>query len=123
MPHGFVSVHIRTGFKNSFTGEIIVFSKEFYAGNTFARSQDSWHRMIECALDIAGSKFGRNSTIFIASDDQEPKSWAAAEYKSRTNMTLHAGSANSTCLQSFIVGHRLVCEFRESNSKKNNCGA
>ena len=85
-PHGFVSVHIRTGFKSSFIGEIVPFSKEFYAGNRFARSQDSWRRMMECAFDIADSKFGQNSTILIVSDDKEPKSWAAAEYKSRVTM-------------------------------------
>ena len=50
------------------------------------------------------------------------------------NMTLHAGLANSTSLQSFMVWYCSVCELRESNSKKKkkkkkekkkmkNCGA
>ena len=34
------------------------------------------------------------------------------------NMTLHAGLANSTSLQSFMVWYWSVCELRESNSKK-----
>ena len=34
------------------------------------------------------------------------------------NMTLHAGLANPTCLQSFMVWYCSVCELRESNSKK-----
>ena len=45
-------------------------------------------------------------------------------------MTLHAGLANSTSLQSFMVWYCSVCELRESNSKKKkkkkeikNCGA
>ena len=33
-------------------------------------------------------------------------------------MTLHAGLANPTCLQSFMVWYGSVCELRESNSKK-----
>ena len=48
------------------------------------------------------------------------------------NMTLHAGLANPTSLQSFMVWYCSVCELRESNSKKEeekkkkkmkNCGA
>ena len=34
------------------------------------------------------------------------------------NMTLHAGLANHTCLQSFTVWYCSVYELRESNSKK-----
>ena len=34
------------------------------------------------------------------------------------NMTLHAGLANPTCLQSFMVWYCLVYELRESNSKE-----
>ena len=34
------------------------------------------------------------------------------------NMTLHAGLANPTSLQSFMVWYCSVCELRESNSKK-----
>ena len=34
------------------------------------------------------------------------------------NMTLHAGLANPTCLQSFMIWYCSVCELRESNSKK-----
>ena len=34
------------------------------------------------------------------------------------NMTLHAGLANPTCLQSFTVWYCSVYELRESNSKK-----
>ena len=33
-------------------------------------------------------------------------------------MTLHAGLANPTSLQSFMVWYCSVCELRESNSKK-----
>ena len=33
-------------------------------------------------------------------------------------MTLHAGLANPTCLQSFMIWYCSVCELRESNSKK-----
>ena len=33
-------------------------------------------------------------------------------------MTLHAGLANPTCLQSFTVWYCSVYELRESNSKK-----
>ena len=34
------------------------------------------------------------------------------------NMTLHAGLANPTCLQSFMVWYCSVCELRCLNSKK-----
>ena len=37
------------------------------------------------------------------------------------NMTLHAGLANPTCLQSFMIWYCLVSELRCLNSK--NCGA
>ena len=33
-------------------------------------------------------------------------------------MTLHAGLANPTCLQSFMIWYCSVCELHESNSKK-----
>ena len=45
------------------------------------------------------------------------------------NMTLHAGLANPTCLQSFMIWYCLVSELRCLNSKKKkkekkmkNCG-
>ena len=50
-----------------------------------------WPRAVYCC-------FNKNKTIF--------------------NMTLHAGLANPTCLQSFMVWYCSVYELRESNSKK-----
>ena len=81
-PQKYVSLHIRTGFKNSFLGEI-VFSKEFFKGNRFARTKATWRQMMNCAIRIANAKFGNGSLILVSSDDQEPKSWAEAEYKTR----------------------------------------
>ena len=85
-PHRFVTVHIRTGFKNSIMGEIVPLSAQFWKGTRFARSQDSWRHMIDCALNVSDLKFGTNSTILVASDDREPKNWAVSEYKSRVAM-------------------------------------
>ena len=84
-PRGFVTVHIRTGFKNSLVGEI-PFTTKFLKGTRFARSKDSWRRMIDCGIHISDSKFGGNRTILVVSDDLEPKNWAASEYKSRVTM-------------------------------------
>ena len=84
-PRGFVTVHIRTGFKSQMFGEIIL-TKEFFGGERFARSKDSWRRMIDCGIHVSDSKFGGNRTILVASDDLEPKNWAASEYKSRVTM-------------------------------------
>ena len=83
--HRFVAVHIRTGFKNSFLGEIQL-KRKFFEGVRFARTEDSWRQMIECGIEIADREFGKNSTLLIASDDQEPKDWAATEYTSRVTM-------------------------------------
>ena len=84
-PQKYVAVQIRTGFKNSFLGEIMI-SKTFFEGVRFARTEQSWRQMIECAIKISDQKFGKNSTLLIAADDQEPKDWAAAEYMSRVTM-------------------------------------
>ena len=84
-PRRFVTVHIRTGFKNSMFGEILL-TEEFFKGERFARTKDLWRSMIDCAIRISDSRFGRNSTILVASDDKEPKIWAASEYKSRVTM-------------------------------------
>ena len=84
-PRGFVPVHIRTGFKNSLLGEVIL-DRVFFEGKRFARTKRPWQNMIDCALKISDSRFGRNSTILVTSDDREPKNWAASEYKSRVAM-------------------------------------
>ena len=84
-PRGFVTVHIRTGFKSSLLGELVG-SKEFFKGERFVRRKDSWRSMIDCAIRISDSRFGKNSTILVASDDREPKIWAASEYKSKVTM-------------------------------------
>lgn len=81
-PQRFVSVHIRTGFKNSFLGEIVA-TKEFVKGNRFPRTKTHWRHMIDCAINIADSQLGNDSLILVSSDDQEPKTWAAKEYEAR----------------------------------------
>jgi hypothetical protein len=85
-PRGFVAVHIRTGFKNSLLGEISLLNTQFWKSTRFARSQDSWRNILNCALNISDSKFGTNSTVLVVSDDREPKNWAAFVYKSRVTM-------------------------------------
>ena len=85
-PRGFVAVHIRTGFKNSLLGEISLLNTQFWKSTRFARSQDSWRNILNCALNISDSKFGTNSTVLVVSDDREPKNWAASLYKSRVTM-------------------------------------
>ena len=85
-PGRFVTVHIRTGFKNSFVGEIVPYSLNYWKGNRFARSKESWRNMMNCALNISNSKFGTNSRVLVVADDREPKNWAASEYKSRVTM-------------------------------------
>ena len=84
-PRGFVTVQVRTGFKNSLLGEFVT-TAAFFKGERFARTKASWRNMIDCALKISDSRFGRNSTILVTSDDREPKNWAASEYKSRVAM-------------------------------------
>ena len=80
-PHEYVSVHIRTGFKNSMIPEI------FSSKGTFVDTKMSWRKIIDCALDTVDSKFRVNSSrLLIVADDKEPKSWAAAEYGSRVTM-------------------------------------
>ena len=82
-PQNFVSVHIRTGFMNSWLGEIVLPSRDFYSGVRFARTQASWRGMIDCALRIADSVLGNHSLLLVSSDDQEPKDWAVAAYGAR----------------------------------------
>ena len=81
-PQNFVSVHIRTGFMNSWLGEILL-KKSFFNGARFARTQVSWRGMIDCALRIADSVLGNHSLLLVSSDDQEPKDWAVATYGAR----------------------------------------
>ena len=88
-PHGFVTVHIRTGFKNSLIGEVELWNTNYWKGTRFARSKESWRNMINCALNISNSKFGINSRVLVVADDTEPKNWAGSEYKSR--VTHNAG--------------------------------
>ena len=84
-PKGFVTVHIRTGFKNTKAGEILL-SKNFLWGLRFAQTKQSWRDMLNCAISVSDSKFGENSTVLIVSDDWEPKIWAASNYRSRVTM-------------------------------------
>ena len=72
-PRGFVTVHIRTGFKNSLLGEFVS-SETFFKGERFARTKDLWRSMIDCAIRISDSRFGSNSTILVASDDKSQRS-------------------------------------------------
>ena len=81
-PQNFVSVHIRTGFMNSWLGEIVL-NQDFYDGVRFARTQASWRGIIDCALRIADSVLGNHSLLLVSSDDQEPKDWAVATYGAR----------------------------------------
>ena len=103
-PHGFVTVHIRTGFKNRLIGELS-FTSKFLKGTRFARSRESWRRMIDRAINVSDSMFGANRTVLVLSDDREPKNWAASEYKSRVTMTdvnpLNVEAYNELLLGSF----------------------
>ena len=88
-PQKFVSVHIRTGFMNRYTGEILI-GWDFIKGVRFARRKESWKGMIECALQIADSDLGKDSLVFVSSDDQEPKDWALTTYGERIRvMDIH----------------------------------
>ena len=93
-PQNFVSVHIRTGFMNSWLGEITI-GWDFLKGTRFARTQASWRGMIDCALRIADSVLGNHSLLLVSSDDQEPKDWAVATYGARIRILnfhpLHVG--------------------------------
>ena len=46
--------------------------------------------MIDCGLQIADSVVGKDSLIFVSSDDQEPQEWAVATYGARIcTMNIH----------------------------------
>ena len=84
-PQGYVAVHIRTGFKNSWFGEIVL-SKEFREGWFFARSKEVWKGILDCAVDLADKKFGKQSSLFLCADDAEPKQFALDLYGDRIKM-------------------------------------
>ena len=93
VPQRFVAVHIRTGFKNRLLGELT------FSRHRFARTPESWRGMTECALNISRSRFGKNITVLVASDDKEAKEWVASEYKTRVTMLdidpVHVSSVRS----------------------------
>ena len=84
-PQGYVAVHIRTGFKNSWFGEM-EFTKRFREGWRFARSEEVWKGILECAVDLADKKFGEQSSLFLCADDAEPKQFALDLYGDRIKM-------------------------------------
>jgi hypothetical protein len=85
-PHRFVTVQIRTGFMNRLVGEMSPFNSQFWQGIRFARTQESWRNMMNCAVGVSDSRFGEGSRILVVSDDREPKIWSASEYRSRVTM-------------------------------------
>ena len=81
-PQRYVSVHIRTGFMSHFFTDVLT-PRQYIMGNRFASSVDSWKQMLDCAVNIANRSLGKESKIFVASDDQQPKDWAREVYGSR----------------------------------------
>ena len=84
-PQGYVAVHLRTGFKNSWFGEIKL-TKEFFQGLRYARSEELWKGILDCAVDLADKKFGKQSSLFLCADDAEPKQFALDLYGDRIKM-------------------------------------
>ena len=88
-PQKYVSVHIRTGFMSYYFVDVLP-TKQYFTGNRFASSVDSWKGMLDCTVDIANRFLGVESKIFVASDDQRPKEWAMETYGSRvTSLDIH----------------------------------
>ena len=86
---------------NSYTGEISL-KWDFVKGVRFARRKESWKGMIDCALQIADSVLGKDSLIFVSSDDKEPKDWTLTTYGERIRvMDIHPVHVSNS-----IVGGR-----------------
>ena len=85
-PQQFVSAHIRTGFmSHSYFGEV-VWRKEYFLGTRFARTEEAWKGIMDCAVSIADGRLGKGSPILVSSDEQQVKEWAEQTYGSRIRM-------------------------------------
>ena len=76
--HKYVAVHVRTGFVGSNLEK-----SESANQRKCIRKKEQWEQMLNCAVHVANSNTGRNSSIFLATDSKLVKDLAAKKYGSR----------------------------------------
>ena len=74
----YVAVHVRTGFVGSNLEK-----SESANHRKCIRKKEQWEQMLNCAVHVANSTTGRNSSIFLATDSKLVKDLAAKKYGSR----------------------------------------
>ena len=72
----YVAIHVRTGF----VGSNLVKSEN---GRKCIRNKKQWEQMLNCAVSVANSNSGQNSSIFLATDSKLVKDLAVKMYGSR----------------------------------------
>ena len=75
--HKYVAVHVRTGFVGSNLEK-----SESANQRKCIRKKEQWEQMLNCAVHVANSNTGRNSSIFLATDSKLVKDLAAKKYGS-----------------------------------------
>ena len=74
----YVAVHVRTGFVGSNLEK-----SESANQRKCIRQKDQWEQMLNCAISVANSNSGHNSSIFLATDSKLVKDLARQMYGSR----------------------------------------
>ena len=73
----YVAVHVRTGFMGS---------NPEYPHVKLVRKQEEWEQMLNCAVNVANSKVGLNSSIFLGTDSRLVHELATKMYGARFKM-------------------------------------
>ena len=74
--HKYIAVHVRTGF----VGSNLVKNER---ARKCIRKKEQWEQMLNCAVSVANSNSGHNSSIFLATDSKLVKDLAAKKFGSR----------------------------------------
>ena len=74
----YVAVHVRTGFVGSNLEK-----SESANHKKCIRKKEQWEQMLNCAVHVANSTTGRNSSIFLATDSKLVKDLARQKYGNR----------------------------------------
>ena len=93
----YVAVHVRTGFMGS---------NPEYPHAKLVRKQEQWEQMLTCAVNVADSKIGSNSSIFLASDSRLVHELATKIYGER--IKIYKAGSEAVWVDFFLLAESYI---------------
>ena len=93
----YVAVHVRTGFMGS---------NPEYPHAKLVRKQEQWEQMLTCAVNVADSKIGSNSSIFLASDSRLVHELATKMYGER--IKIYKAESEAVWVDFFLLAESYI---------------